>query len=72
MFLTFYDKGNYDLVNDKLRIPLLIDKSIFITPTELADNIGIPLPSEDDSFGNFEEKYKKYKMKYLKLKNSLF
>ena len=70
--MTFYDKGKYDLVYDKVNIPLLIDKSIFITPTELANNIGISLPSEDDSFGNFEEKYKKYKMKYLKLKNRLF
>jgi len=71
MFLTFYEKGKYDLVDDKLKIPLLRDKSIFITPTELADNMGIPLSSDDDSFGNFEEKYKKYKNKYLKLKKSL-
>jgi len=70
IFYTFYDKGNYNLVDDKVKIPMLVDKSIFIKPTELADNIGIPLPSEDDSFGNFEKKYKKYKMKYLKLKNS--
>jgi hypothetical protein len=72
MFLTFYDKGKYDLVNDQVINYLLLGKSIFITPTELAYNIGIPLPSDDDSFGNFEEKYKKYKMKYLKLKNRLF
>jgi hypothetical protein len=71
MFLTFYNKGKYDLVDDKLKIPLLIDKSIFITPTELANNMGIPLPSDNDSFGNFEEKYLKYKNKYLRLKKSL-
>jgi len=71
MFLTFYNKGKYDLVDDKLKIPLLIDKSIFITPTELADNMGISLPSDNDSFGNFEEKYLKYKNKYLRLKKSL-
>jgi serine/threonine protein kinase len=70
MFLTFYDKGIYNFIDDKVKISFLKDISIFITPTELADNIGIPLPSEDDSFGKFEKKYKKYKMKYLKLKNS--
>jgi len=71
MYLTFYYKGNYNLIDDKIRIPLLKNTSIFITPVELAYNIGITLPSEYDSFGTFEKKYKKYKMKYLKLKNSL-
>ena len=73
MFTTFYNNGTYNFIDDKVKQNVLfVDKSIFITPTELADNIGIPLPSEDESFGNFEEKYKKYKMKYLKLKKSIY
>jgi tRNA A-37 threonylcarbamoyl transferase component Bud32 len=82
-FKTFYSYGNYNLAKDKSMLPHKIgvnadgtsiysdgisDVSIFITPTELADNIGIPLPG-DDYYDKFEIKYRKYKAKYLKLKN---
>jgi hypothetical protein len=68
MFRHFYGPSGFNLTSSSVN-SFLISRgvTIFIEPTELADNLG--LSHADLITDKFEKKYLKYKLKYLQLKS---
>jgi hypothetical protein len=65
-YLYFYDVLFFNFENDIAQGLITKDKLI-ITPEKLAENLGIPVLTDDQAYDKFIKKYLKYKNKYITL-----